>query len=106
MRVAPAPFKYGGHPDLQSQLARGILRDVSALPGVQKAGISTDVPLAGNPIFIMRFEGFPPVTPSQAPLANYFAVTPGYFETMGMHLLRGRAISDRDNGGIAAWWRW
>jgi len=69
MRVAPAPFKYGGHPDLQSQLARGILRDVSALPGVQKAGISTDVPLAGKSIFIMRFEGFPPVTPSQAPLA-------------------------------------
>jgi predicted permease len=99
MRVAPAPFKYAGHPDLQIQLARGILREVSVLPGVQKAGISTDVPLAGNPIFIMRFEGFAPVTPSQAPLANYFAVTPGYFETMGMKLLRGREISERDNAG-------
>jgi putative ABC transport system permease protein len=96
MRVAPAPFKYGGHADLQIQFARGILRAVSSLPGVEKTGVSTDVPLAGNPIFIMRFEGFPPVTPSQAPVANYFAVTPGYFETMGMRVLRGRAISERD----------
>ena len=34
--------------------------------------------------------------PSTAPLANYFAVTPGYFETMGMRILRGRGITDRD----------
>jgi putative ABC transport system permease protein len=47
----------------------------------------------------MRFEGRPPVTPSQAPLANYFAVTPGYFETMGMRVLRGRPITDRDIAG-------
>jgi len=36
------------------------------------------------------------VEPSTAPLANYFAVTPGYFETMGMRILRGRGITDRD----------
>lgn len=97
MRLAPARFKYGGHADLQVQLARGILRDVAALPSVKTAGIATDVPLLGNPIFIMRFEGFPPVTPSQAPVANYFAITPGYFATMGMRLTHGRGISDRDS---------
>jgi putative ABC transport system permease protein len=96
MRLAPAFFKYRGHPDLQVELARGIMRDVAALPGVKSVGIATDVPLLGNPIFIMRFEGRPDVTPSQAPVTNYFAVTPGYFETMGMRVVRGRAISDRD----------
>jgi len=70
---------------------------VAALPSVKTAGIATDVPLLGNPIFIMRFEGFPPVTPSQAPVANYFAITPGYFATMGMRLTHGRGISDRDS---------
>jgi putative ABC transport system permease protein len=99
MRLAPAQFKYRGHTDSVIQLASGILRSVSALPGVKSAGISTDVPLLGNPIYIMRFEGRPPVTPSQAPLANYFAVTPGYFETMGMRVLRGRPITDRDIAG-------
>jgi predicted permease len=96
MRLAPAPSKYRGHDDLKIQLVRGMLRNVSRLPGVRSAAVSTDVPLLGNPIFIMRFEGRPPVTPSQAPTANYFAVTPTYFETMGMRLVRGRAISGRD----------
>jgi len=99
MRLTPAAFKYRGHDDQQIQLVRGILQNVSAVPGVKNAAIASDVPLLGNPIFIMRFEGRPPVTPSQAPLANYFAVTPSYFDTMGMRLLRGRAISERDTMG-------
>ena len=40
---------------------------------------------------------------SQAPIARYFAVTPGFFGTMGMRLVRGRpAESERDTAGIAA----
>ena len=96
MRLAPAASKYRGHDDLKIQLVRGILQNVSGLPGVQITAVSTDVPLLGNPIYIMRFEGRAPVTPSQAPTANYFAVTPTYFDTMGMRIVRGRAISERD----------
>ena len=99
MRLVPSLTKYRGPSDLQVQFARGILRQVAALPGVKSAGIASDVPLLGNPIYIMRFEGFPPVTPSQAPLANYFSITPGFFETMGMRVLRGRGISERDIAG-------
>ncbi len=99
MRLAPAPSKYLGHDELQTELVRGILHNVASLPGIEKYGVSTDVPLLGNPIFIMRFEGFPPVTPSQAPLANFFTITPGYFETMGMRVIRGRGITDRDVAG-------
>ena len=57
MRLAPAPFKFNGHDDLQINLARNILRSVGALPGVSSAAVSTDVPLLGDPIYIMRFEG-------------------------------------------------
>jgi predicted permease len=99
MRLSPAPAKYLGHPELQVELARNILRSVSALPGVRSAGISTDVPLLGNPVFIMRFEGRAPVVPSQAPIGNYFAVTPGFFDSMGMRLVRGRTFTDRDVAG-------
>jgi putative ABC transport system permease protein len=96
MRLAPAAFRYRGHPDLQIQLARNILREVSGLAGVKSAAISTDIPLLGNPFYIMRFEGRPQVTPSQAPIASYVAVTPGFFDAMGMRILRGRAITERD----------
>jgi putative ABC transport system permease protein len=96
MRLAPAPAKYRDRNDLQMELARGVLGKVEALAGVRSAAIATDLPLLGNPIYIMRFEGRPPVTPSQAPVANYFAVTPGFFSTMGMRIARGRGITDRD----------
>jgi putative ABC transport system permease protein len=99
MRISPAPVKYRDHPDLQLQLARGILEKVSAVPGVRQAAIATDVPMLGGPLYIMRFAGRPPVTPSQAPLANYSAVTPAFFDAMGMHLKRGRAITARDAQG-------
>jgi predicted permease len=99
MRISPAPLKYRDRPDLQLQLARGILEKVSALPGVRHAAIATDVPLLGSPLYIMRFAGRPPVTPSQAPVANYSAVTPEFFLTMGMRLTRGRAIAARDAQG-------
>ena len=96
MQLAPAPNKYRGHQDLLVQLATGIGKQVASLPGVKSVAITTSIPLLGNPIFIMRFEGGPDVTPAQAPVVNYFAVTPGYFETMGMRIVRGRAISERD----------
>ncbi|MBV8818510.1 MAG: ABC transporter permease, partial [Acidobacteriaceae bacterium] len=96
MRLAPAPFRYLGNQDLQIQFVRDILAKVHAIPGVTSSAVSTDVPLLGNPIYIMRFEGRPPVTPAQAPLANYFVVTPGFFDTMGMRIVRGRAITERD----------
>ena len=98
MRLAPAPLKYNGHPDLQIQLARDILHQVVALPGVQSAGIATDIPLAGNPIFIMRMEG-QQVTPSQAPVSAFFSVTPSYFDVMQMHLIEGRLLNARDVAG-------
>jgi len=97
MRLAPALYKYEKHEALQIQLARNILHNVSALPGVRSTAISTDVPLLGNARYIMRFEGRPPVLVSQAPVANFFSVTPGFFDTMGMRLLRGRTFTDSDD---------
>jgi putative ABC transport system permease protein len=95
-RLIPAPFRYRDHNDLQRQLASNIVRSVAALPGVQSAAIASDLPLLGNPIYIMRFEGFPNVSPAQAPIANYFAVSPEFFHTMGMRIVRGRAIAESD----------
>jgi putative ABC transport system permease protein len=96
MRISPATFKYRGQPELQIQLARNVVQAVSALPGVKSAAIATDVPLLGGPSFIMRFEGRAPVRVSQAPIAAYYAVTPGFFDAMGMRVLRGRGITERD----------
>ncbi|HUB81881.1 MAG TPA: ABC transporter permease [Bryobacteraceae bacterium] len=96
MQLQPTVARYANHEDLQIQLARGIVDKVSALPGVRVAGITNALPLLGNPIYIMRFEGRPPLAVSQAPVVNFFAVTPGFFGAMGMRIVRGRPLEETD----------
>lgn len=101
MRVTPLPTKYNPSVPLQIQLGRDILAKVRETPGVQSVGFSTDLPLLGNPRYIMRFEGFPPVTVATAPLADFFTVSPDYFRTMGITLKRGRFLTEADDARSA-----
>lgn len=79
---------------------RDLLDRVRAIPGVQSAGGINHLPLAGDlwgwPFAI---EGRPKPRPGDSPGAVYRIVTPGYFETMRLPLIRGRYISDSDNAG-------
>ncbi len=99
MRVTPLPAKYAGQVEQQIQFGRNVVERLRQTPGVEVAALSTDLPLQGNPRFIMRIEGKPPVTVATAPLADYFTVTPGYFEAMRVPLRRGRALRDTDQQG-------
>jgi predicted permease len=70
--------------------------ELRALPGVSAAAISTTMPLSGSDIGVgFTVEGRP-VDPSVRNSAQYFGISPEYFSTMGIPLLRGRAFTDRD----------
>ncbi len=97
MRVTPLPVKYADQVEKQIQLGRDVVAKLKSLPGLENAGISTDLPLQGNPRFIMRIDGKPPVTVATAPLADYFTVSPSYFDTMRIPLRQGRAFQDGDH---------
>jgi len=77
---------------------RQLLERVRALPGVASAGGINHLPLAGDlwgwPFAI---EGRPKALPGESPLAVYRMVMPGYFETMRLPIVRGRAIGERDD---------
>lgn len=96
MRVTPLPSKYAASVEKQILFGREIVTRLKQLPGLEAAALSTDLPLQGNARFIMRIEGRPAVTVATAPLADYFTVTPSYFETMRIPLRRGRVLSDSD----------
>ena len=96
MRVNPLDRKYGRSRPLQAQFARRIREELRALPGVKAVGITTDLPLLGGPQFIMRFEGRPPVTVANAPIAAFATVTPDFFGAMGIRLKRGRFFTGED----------
>lgn len=97
MRITPLPVKYATQVDKQIQLGRELVTKLKDLPGLENAGISTDLPLQGNPRFIMRIEGKAPVTVANAPLADYFTVSPSFFETMRIPLRQGRPFADSDH---------
>jgi putative ABC transport system permease protein len=97
-RVDLPAAKYNS-PDKTAAFLAGLERELGALPGIEAVGAGTAVPLVGGPTYIMRFEGRPPVTPSNAPVARHRLVTPGYFPALGLQLLRGRAFTVADAPG-------
>ena len=74
------------------------------LPDVASAGAVYLRPLALGPIgqgVLVGLEGQPETLDALEanPTLNYQVATPGYFETMGIRLVRGRLFDDRDIAG-------
>jgi putative ABC transport system permease protein len=92
-----APDRYKKDSDRVAYADR-VLEGVRGLPGVQSAGFASDLPLVmkGNTFGFTR-EGYPPPAPGQWLDANYREITPGYLQTMGIQLLRGRYLAPADN---------
>jgi putative ABC transport system permease protein len=76
-----------------------LLRNVRALPGVESAGATSQLPLAGIAIGTSAFtlEGQPAPRPGQEPTANNRIVDPEYFHSIGVPLLKGRPLAEQDD---------
>jgi predicted permease len=71
-----------------------LLRAVETLPGVRRASLSLYTPFSGdNSEWSLDIAGY---TGSQRAYGRWNRVTPGFFDTMGMRLIAGRDISERD----------
>jgi putative ABC transport system permease protein len=78
-----------------------MLERIQAVPGVLDVSASTGLPLEGAG-FGMPFTivGAKEITdPSQRPGAAFGMVTPDYFKTFGIQVLRGRTFTDEDKAG-------
>ncbi len=77
---------------------RQALRRVRAVPGVERAAVGDDVPFTGNHARSdITIEGMPLPRPGGYPHPDLHFISPGYFATLGISLLRGRDFTDRDN---------
>jgi putative ABC transport system permease protein len=72
------------------------------LPGVRSAGAATFLPVSGGGSIIhFNIQGRPPKSAHDFVAAGYRAITPGYFETLRLPLLKGRLFTDADNESSA-----
>lgn len=90
-------------PERRQALAEEARRQLGALPGVANVAASVGAPYAGfftaNQVAV---QGWQPDSVDGYPVAQWRSVTPGYFETMDVPLLRGRPITEEDRAGGGA----
>lgn len=77
---------------------RQILSRIQAIPGVSAAAAVTGTPLRGTSDGMpFSLVGGPVVDFAQRPGSPFQSVTPDYFKTFGIRVVRGRTFSDQDS---------
>lgn len=84
--------------ELRRDFMNRALPAVRAIPGVTLAGATDAIPLGGNHDDSVIFaEGYQ-MKPGESLISPLnISVTPGYFETLGISMMRGRSFDERDN---------
>lgn len=97
LNVSLSPDEAGYKDPQAKEFFRELLTRARALPGVTSATEAFVIPMgsigASEPVVI---EGHPPAPGEQLPSISDNIVTPGYFATMQIPLLKGRDFTDAD----------
>jgi putative ABC transport system permease protein len=100
--VWTSPGQTGRQPAELAVFAQTVVTRLSAVPGVQSASVASNgvltgiSDLSGGRSDIFKVEG---ATPKPGVLGISLVVSPGYFATLGLHLLEGRTFTEADGGG-------
>lgn len=106
---ATACQPYLGAP-VSSETAKGrclaffqtLLDRARGIPGTENVAVTDSLPLSGRDNnYVYDAEGHPRAARELAFLATERTVSPGYFATLGMHLMRGRLLDDQDASGAS-----
>jgi putative ABC transport system permease protein len=95
LRFETPDARYQG--DARPQFYHDYFEKVRALPGVESAGGVMVLPMTYNGITISFEDPEHPTSEGQRPGADLSPITPDYFRTMQIPLLRGRDFSERDD---------
>jgi len=93
MEIDPTLARYPNHAALSAFYDR-LLERIEALPGVESAGAATRLPLTDDRVHYMFCVESQPGWKYAGALPS--TVSPGYFDTMGIQLVAGRAFTTQD----------
>lgn len=97
--VVPLRLPESDYPDSVAvrEFYRELLGQVRSLPGISDAGAVSSPPFGGpNSGNVFLPEGQVVAARAQMPDADYRLITPAYLRTLGIRLLRGRDLDQRD----------
>ena len=94
--VVRSPSAYSD-PNVRLGFFDCLFEGVSALPSVRSAGGVSFLPVTGTgSAFHFNIQGRAPRSPQEYLIAGYRVVSAGYFKALGIRLISGRGIEDRD----------
>ena len=94
---APGKTRADSFP-LTRSVAERFMKELRSVPRTKSVGAALGAPFTGaaqNQTWV-HIEGDPPELVDRPNLTLWKCVTPGYFETLGMTLVRGRLLTERD----------
>jgi putative ABC transport system permease protein len=92
------PAKAFADDERRIAFTQNLLDRLRAIPGVQSADTVLPLPLSGYDYFrAFLVQGRPEPQPGQEATAHVRLVTPGFFQTLGIRVLRGRVFTTRDD---------
>ena len=96
MQMVLSPARYREHSQ-RTAFVDQVLERVRRLPAVTSAGMTTNIPLS-RPSFdaIFTAEGQLPADPTDIPITAHRVVSPDYLKTLGVELIEGRLLDERD----------
>jgi putative ABC transport system permease protein len=96
-RVSLPEATYPGVHEISTFYTR-LIDNIAPLPGVQSAGASSGLPMAvASGDWSFDIEGRPIVNTKHPGKADWYVVTPGYFESLGISLVSGRLPQASDD---------
>jgi predicted permease len=89
------------NPDQQDSFINDVLQRLRALPGVTHVAGSIPLPLSLNGLVISFNWPDHPVPEANEPSADFYVVTPGFFEALQIPRVLGRTFDERDQRNSA-----
>ena len=96
MQVAPTGEGYRAPGQTIGYWNRVVDR-LQSVPGVERVALTNSLPMSGS-ISILSYNvaGKPELPPNQSPLSHFASVSPGFFATLGIPMVRGREFERGD----------